>query len=75
MALKSGAVEGLNGEFFSMGVNTFTIGPNIKSVEFITNPSQSNMGVLITKDNKPFIDKWSWRGIASQMEAVLLFPA
>lgn len=66
MALKSGAVAGINGDFFSMGVNTFTIGPIIKSGEFITNPSQSNMGVFsITKDNKPFIDKWSWRGIVN----------
>lgn len=64
MASKSGAVAGINGDFFNIGTNTFTIGPVIKSGEFISNPDQSgNMGVFsITKDNKPIIEKWSWEG-------------
>lgn len=64
MALREGAVSAINGDFFNMGNDTYTIGPVIKSGELISSPTYRNdMAVFsITRDKVPFIEKWLWKG-------------
>lgn len=64
MAAHSGAVAGVNGDFYSVSAEGAPIGPQIAGGELQSTPSQLNglYAFAITKENQPIIDRFTFSG-------------
>lgn len=64
MAKETGAIAGINGDFFSTKAEGVPMGPEIRSGELTTTPS-ALIGMYafgITEDNEPIIDTYTFNG-------------
>ncbi|WP_068777440.1 stalk domain-containing protein [Paenibacillus sp. FJAT-26967] len=65
MAKESGAVAGVNGDFFNTQAEGVPLGPQITNGQIITSPVNNMKGLYafgVTKDNKPVIDLFAFQG-------------
>lgn len=64
-ARHSGAVAGVNGDYFNTGAEFAPIGPQVTSGTVVSSPTNHLNGMYtfgLTKDNKPMIDTYKFEG-------------
>lgn len=65
MAHSTGAIAGINGDFFNMNGEALPLGPQVGSAELMLTPSPELKGMYafgITHDNQPIIETFAFEG-------------
>jgi len=68
MSRETGAIAGINGDFFAMSAEGAPLGPQVTSGVLLATPTIEQTGMYafgITKDNKPIIETFTFQGVVT----------